>query len=102
MDRQEVGDLADGAVMDVDLHAAPMLTKKTAPSSTQPEAILKTSLEAALARASPRIAPRPVTLASVLIHGSVAVLWLAVVVRAVCRHAWGARSTRDRYLVSDP
>ena len=87
--------------MDVDLHAAPMLTKKTAPSSTQPEPILKTSLEAALAQASPRIAPRPVTLASVLIHGSVVLLWLVLFARAFFLHGVVAWSTGIAYVVYD-
>ena len=87
--------------MDLDLHAAPRLTKKTAPSSTQPEPILKTSLEAALAQASPRIAPRPVTLASVLIHGGVVVLWLALFARAFFLHGVVAWSTGIAYVVYD-
>ena len=74
--------------MDVKLHAVPMRTKKT---PAQPDPLVKRSLEEALAQASPRLAPRPVTLASVLIHGGVVLLWLVLFARAFFLHgvvAW--------------
>ena len=101
MDRQKVGDLADGAVIDLDLEAAPTRTEHPASQSTKPEPALKTSLEAALAQASPRIAPRPLTLASVLIHGGVVVLWLVLFARAFFLHGVVAWSTGIAYVVYD-
>jgi cellulose synthase/poly-beta-1,6-N-acetylglucosamine synthase-like glycosyltransferase len=62
---------------------------------------LKTSLEAALAYASPRISPRPATLASVLIHGSVVVLWLVLFARAFFLQGVVAWSTGIAYVVYD-
>jgi cellulose synthase/poly-beta-1,6-N-acetylglucosamine synthase-like glycosyltransferase len=62
---------------------------------------LKTSLEAALAHASPRISPRPATLASVLIHGSVVALWLVLFARAFFLHGVVAWSTGIAYVVYD-
>jgi cellulose synthase/poly-beta-1,6-N-acetylglucosamine synthase-like glycosyltransferase len=101
MDRQKVGDLADGAVIDLDLEAAPTRTEHPASQSTKPEPALKASLEAALAQASPRIAPRPVTLASVLIHGGVVALWLVLFARAFFLHGVVAWSTGIAYVVYD-
>ena len=84
--------------MDVKLHAVSMRTKKT-PAQTDP--LLKRSLEDALAQASPRLAPRPVTLASVLIHGGVVVLWLVLFARAFFLHGVVAWSTGIAYVVYD-
>jgi cellulose synthase/poly-beta-1,6-N-acetylglucosamine synthase-like glycosyltransferase len=86
VDRQEIGHFAHGAVI--------VLT----PVKTKPET---TSLEAALALASPRIAPRPVTLASVLIHGGVVMLWIVLFARAFFLHGIVAWSTGIAYVVYD-
>ena len=88
-------------MIDLDLEAAPTRTEHPASQSTKPEPTLKISLEAALARASPRIAPRPVTLASVLIHGGVVVLWLVLFARAFFLHGVVAWSTGIAYVVYD-
>ena len=58
-------------------------------------------MEEALAQASPRIAPRPVTLASVLIHGGVVMLWLVLFARAFFLHGVVAWSTGIAYVVYD-
>ena len=89
MDRQEVSHHAHGAVT--------MLTLV----KPQPEPTLKTSLEAALALASPRIAPRPFRLPSVLIHGGVLLLWLVLFARAFFLHGVVAWSTGIAYVVYD-
>ena len=81
--------------MDMELKTAPALPAKHASRPTQ------TSLEAALAKASPRIAPRPVTVASVLIHGSVVVLWMVLFARAFFLHGVVAWSTGIAYVVYD-
>ncbi len=80
-----------------------MELKKTVPALAPKHASrpAQTSLEAALAKASPRIAPRPVTLASVLIHGSVIVLWLVLFARAFFLHGVVAWSTGIAYVVYD-
>src|ERR1700710_1216608 len=96
--QQEVGDLADGAVMDVKLHVVPTRPKKTPP---QPDPLVKRTLEEALAQASPRLAPRPITVASVLIHGGVVVLWLVLFARAFFLHGVVAWSTGIAYVVYD-
>ncbi|MGH8781713.1 glycosyltransferase family 2 protein [Paraburkholderia sp.] len=62
---------------------------------------MKTSLEQALAAASPRIVPRPVTLTGLLIHGSVGVLWLILFARAFFLHGLVAWSTGLAYVIYD-
>jgi cellulose synthase/poly-beta-1,6-N-acetylglucosamine synthase-like glycosyltransferase len=62
---------------------------------------LKTSLESALALASPRIAPRPATVASALIHGGVVVLWFILFARAFFLHGLVAWSTGVAYVAYD-
>ncbi|WP_299700112.1 glycosyltransferase, partial [Caballeronia sp.] len=62
---------------------------------------MKRTLEEALAQASPRLAPRPITLASVLIHGGVVVLWLVLFARAFFLHGVVAWSTGIAYVVYD-
>jgi cellulose synthase/poly-beta-1,6-N-acetylglucosamine synthase-like glycosyltransferase len=68
---------------------------------TKTESIMKTSLEAALDYASPRISPRPGTLPSVMIHGGVVVLWLLLFARAFFLHGVVAWSTGIAYVVYD-
>ncbi|MEQ5841833.1 glycosyltransferase family 2 protein [Paraburkholderia acidicola] len=62
---------------------------------------MKTSLEQALAAASPRIVPRPVTLTGLLIHGSVGALWLILFARAFFLHGVVAWSTGLAYVIYD-
>ncbi len=88
MDRPEIGHYAHGAVS--------MLTL----ANKTPDPAL-TTLEAALALASPRIAPRPFRLPSALIHGGVLALWMVLFARAFFLHGVVAWSTGIAYVVYD-
>jgi L-asparagine transporter-like permease len=68
---------------------------------TDSAAILKRTLEQALALASPRIVPRPTTLLSTMIHLSVVVLWLLLFARAFFLQGVVAWSTGIAYVVYD-
>ena len=59
------------------------------------------TLETALARTSPRIAPPPVPLASIVIHLGVVVLWLVLFARAFFLQGVVAWSTGIAYVVYD-
>jgi cellulose synthase/poly-beta-1,6-N-acetylglucosamine synthase-like glycosyltransferase len=62
---------------------------------------LKTTLEQALALASPRILPRPTTLSSTLIHFSVVAVWVLLFARAFFLRGALAWSTGIAYVVYD-
>ncbi len=68
---------------------------------TEGTGILKSTLEQALALASPRIVPRRATLASTLIHLAVVVLWLLLFARAFFLHGVVAWSTGIAYVIYD-
>lgn len=67
----------------------------------EPERSLKTSLEDALAIASPRIAPRGFTVPGIVIHCSVVVLWGLLFARAFFLHGVVAWSTGIAYVIYD-
>jgi cellulose synthase/poly-beta-1,6-N-acetylglucosamine synthase-like glycosyltransferase len=71
------------------------------PVLTDFAAILKRTLEQALALASPRIVPRPTTLLSTLIHLGVVALWLLLFARAFFLQGVVAWSTGIAYVVYD-
>jgi cellulose synthase/poly-beta-1,6-N-acetylglucosamine synthase-like glycosyltransferase len=60
-----------------------------------------TSLDRALAMASPRISPVRTPLASTLIHGGVMALWLVLFARAFFLHGLAAWSTGIAYVIYD-
>ena len=59
------------------------------------------SLERALALASPRLSPRPTPLPSILIHGTVLVLWVVLFARAFFLHGLLAWSAGIAYVAYD-
>jgi len=63
--------------------------------------VLSHRLDQAFARNSPRLAPPPTPAASLLIHGGVGLLWLALLVRAFGRGGLAAWSTGVVYVAYD-
>ena len=76
-------------------------TSRTTPAASDRAKRLRASLEETLALASPRIQPRPATLAGVLIHCSVMALWLILFARAFFLQGVVAWSTGIAYVIYD-